>query len=173
MSSKKAGLWTFDVAFATLQLFFVILVAVTIYFFLTMMVVKDVEIKPLELDVLSYRFLYSNNGINYVNPDIQRSYPGTIDINKFNDEQIKQFFDFKKSESFSAKLTLTDKRDKSEKVAYFNKEWFDRYKPLAFGVSGTGGAKINTKTMPVIITDSKMSFRDQGVLMIEVVSPNE
>ena len=170
----KRGQESFDITFSALQLVFILVVCFTMVIMLMMMVVKDINIKAIETDVMSYRFLYSANGINYRNEDIGRSYPGMIDTEKFTDEQIKKFFDYKDSETMAAKLTLVDKKDKSEKVAYFNKEWFERYKPLAItNLPGSGGAQIDAKEIPVIITDSRMSFQSQGLLRVEVVTPNE
>ena len=171
---KKGDADTFDIAFSALQLGFIVVVVITMVILLAMMVIKDINIKPVETDVMAYRFLYSANGLNYKNDDTGRSYPGMIDIEKFNDDKIKDFFDFKDSDTMAAKLTLFNQNDQSEKVAYFNKEWFERYKPLAIiNIPGSGSAQMSTKTLPVIITDQQMSYQNQGILRIEVVTPNE
>lgn len=172
MKSKK-GLWAFDVGFSVVQLIFVVLVTFTMVIFLSLMIRSEMDVKDVETDVLAYRFLYSPNGFNYKDNDIGRSYPGYIDIDKFNDNKVNEFFNFKKSEMMAAKLTLINRNDKSEKTVYFNKKWFDAYKPrAAANVGGSGGAEISTKMLPVTITDSKMSFKDQGILKIEIVTPN-
>ncbi|MFH1317135.1 MAG: hypothetical protein ABII01_06450 [Candidatus Woesearchaeota archaeon] len=170
--SKKAW-FGFQAPFAVMWTFFVLLVVMTIIGMISFMVVTRIDIKDVETDVMAYRFLYSPNGFTYKNEMIQRNYPGFVDMEKFNEDTLDKMLSYKNNEILTAKLTLKNLEDGKENIIYFNKEWFDRYYPLALTkIPGPGGATISTKSFPVIIVDSIFEDQKQGTLKIDVVMPN-
>ena len=147
------------------------LMLVVIVSLVTFLLLVDINISPLETDTLSYSFLYSVNGFSYKNEELQRNYPGIIDETKFNPDYMKGII--ADQEHIAARFTLYNLEDKSKKITYYNQEWFDRWYGLAITMlSGPGGATLNTKNVPVTITDSKMSKLQKGILTIEIVIPN-
>ena len=110
----------------------------------------------------------------YVNEDIQRVYPGYIDESKFTEEHINSFVQFSNDQIIAAQLTLInlEKENDEGTIVYYNQEWFERWFPLAItGLPGPGGAFLDEKLLPVIITDTEFSQQQQGLLRILIVKP--
>ena len=144
---------------------------VVIVTLVTFLLLVDINISPIETNTLSYTFLYSMNGFSYKNEEIQRNYPGVIDESKFNPDYLKGII--ADQQHIAARFTLNNLEDKSKKTAYYNQEWFDRWYGLAItNLPGPGGAALDIKSVPVTITDSKMSKMQKGILTIEIVMPN-
>jgi hypothetical protein len=169
MKSKKA--MEFALTFSVMWLIYLVLMLVVIVTLINFLLMVDLNIAQTETEVMVNNFIYSYNGFSYKNEELQRNYPNYIDINKFDEKNIGKFE--AGQQHLAARFILKDIKQGTSKTVYYNKEWFDKWYGLAItGLPGPGGATKTTKSLPVIITDSKNAYEKQGMLIIEVVTPN-
>lgn len=95
-------------------------------------VVTNVNTEAAEMELFIERFLYSPDGFIYYDSDINRYYPGTLDLSKFNDEKINNMLFFN-DEFMSIKFDIVFE-DNSVITAYYNK----RHYLLYHDISGVG-----------------------------------
>lgn len=106
-------------------LVYLIVLSMVLYFIVQIAkqgLAADLETKGLEYDLLMNRLLYSPNSISYTDTTIGRTYPGIIDMNKFNEETLNKTFG--DSKRFGMKVNL------GKDTIYYNKESYDEFQPL-------------------------------------------
>jgi len=81
-------------------------------------------------EILMNRFLYSPTCFSYVNTQISRSFPGIIDINKFNTETLDTCVYFGEANEYAAAhftLHYLDTEEESETI--YNRRAYEEWKP--------------------------------------------
>lgn len=124
---------------------FVILTLVNLY------VVTNVDTKDTEVAVLVNRILYSPNGIVYSDKELERAYPGIVDLARFDETLLNNAIDLPGNRIIAAKLTLLDS-NKEVKSIYFNKQWYENWAPKKY-MGGPGGATKFKKSVYVLIME--------------------
>ena len=167
---NKKGM-SFEIAFSIMWLIFLTFVLLAIVALVNMLILSTSNTKEIQAEAFVYHILYSPQGISYTNEVIQRTYPGKIDEKKFSQEFMDSTVKANDNKMLSARITIRKADDKSPVVIIYNKEWFDKWFPLAeTNLPGPGGATSITKTLPVIIKNNEKET--QGMLTIDVVMPN-
>lgn len=158
------------------KLLLLVAVILVLLFLVRMYVVTNIDTKDAEAAVLINRILYSPNGIAYYDEELERAYPGIIDLDKFNDSVLERAITLPENRIIAAKLILSDLNKENPKEIFFNKKWYDNLAPRQH-LSGPGGATITTKESYVLvkledcidskeITDAKIDGCDK-ISMIE------
>jgi hypothetical protein len=156
---------------------------------LGLFITKDFDTTTLETEVFANRLFHSPNSIMLTDNQTNRTYPGIIDMNKFNSETLEKSFIFGEEERFLAFLELhnesfdfNDKREKPfyllednktlVKTAFYHETDFRRIYPLAFrGVQGPGSGRITgLKIIPVNYYQD--NIMKKGSLRIFIIKVN-
>jgi len=163
---NKKGFAGLDLTQWLLRLLFLTVVVFTCVFLIRMYIVNNVDIVNTEMDLFTYRVLYSPNGIMKVDESLGRVYPGVIDIEKFRDGEniTSRMIDYGDTNYYiAAKFWLKEKNE----VFYYNKGGYDMWKPLTGIGGGTdlGSVASLHKEIFVLVDNEK------DTLVIDVVSP--
>lgn len=174
--NKKASM---DTILNLFRLLFVIVVFISIVFLARVFVVEKVDVFEIESKLLANRIAISNN-INYIDPDIGRTYTGMIDLEKFTSDDfaeklLNSIYYGKINSEASAKITLKDlDANPDYEVTYeqfYNKELYNEKKVLVEArLIGSGAAKKLETKFYVLIKDKDEIRR--GILNVDAVLPN-
>jgi len=171
---NKKGLFSEDAVFMILNLLLLIIVAVFLVFLINLFTVQELDIQRLEAEVLKDRILYSKNCISFYDSEIDRSYPGIIDMEKFSEENLKNcLFFVEENRNIATKLTLLNPNNEEIKTIYYNKEWYDKWLPL-IGIPGPGGVKDFSYTLNMIVktNENNKEKYENSFLNFEIIVPN-
>ncbi|MBD3259076.1 hypothetical protein GF371_00430 [Candidatus Woesearchaeota archaeon] len=131
---NKKG-FTFNQLFKLLELAFLLIIILSFVFLTRHTVQKSTDTSSAEAYSYLHSMLYSKNGILYHDSDIDRQYPGIIDVSRFNDIYLDSSMLLNLSENVelpAAKLALLDQSG-MVREAYWHKKWYDRLYPKAGG----------------------------------------
>lgn len=137
---------------------------------------NEVDIFDAESEMIIQRLMYSRDSFTYHDADIDRLYPGMLELDKFTEQTLYSMFNPAGDDGHLAlRLTLaiwTKSGQQSDvKQIYLNKENFDKWIVLT-GFLGRGGKKLRTETFQVTaLGQNNQKFI--GDLKIEVVMPND
>ncbi len=151
--------------------FFVLLIM--IFSFMAM----RVELKEAEARAYLNRVIFSQDSIYYYDDELERSYPGIVDIKKFNDNTLNLSMDFRsaiESENtyLAMSLNITYQRPGMENaVAYHNGKWYDRFLPRV-GKRGKGGARMWQEDYFVTVMDEQGNL-EPGTMNVRLLMPND
>jgi len=131
----------------------------------------NVNVKPVENDVLMNRIFYAPNSIMHVDNVTGVVYPGIIELSNFTNEVLDKSIIYFYERHAAAKLSLYNQEKKLIKTAYLNGLWFDRLEPLARNyITGAASAWIYYKSLPIVYMENDV--KQAGFLEIEVLIPN-
>jgi hypothetical protein len=168
---NKKAIFSEDAVLMILNLLLLIIVAVLLVFLIGLFTVNELNVQRMEAEVLKDRILYSKNCISYYDSEIDRSYPGIIDLAKFKEESLENCLYFKeKQNNVAARISLTDAKDYEYKSVYYNKDWFENWQPLV-AIPGPGGTKAFAYTLNVVVRDENENFKEY-YLNFEILVPN-
>jgi len=168
---NKKALYSEDAVLMILNLLLLIIVAVVLVFLINMFTVNELNVQGLEADVLKSRILYSKNCISFYDSDIDRSYPGIIDIKKFNEDTLNNCIYFKdENRNIAAKLILADSKNQEIKTIYYNEVWYENWLPL-ISIPGPGGSKSFSSDLNMVMKDETGAFKDV-FLNLQIIIPN-
>ncbi|HIH23609.1 TPA: hypothetical protein HA251_01100 [Candidatus Woesearchaeota archaeon] len=137
---------------------------------------RDVEGDAVERAAMIYRLYYDGNLIMYKDPLIGRTYPGIIDLERFDEKRLADTYSGRSALSdesrIAACLELNWTQGRHEpRVICTDRRTFEKYSPLAqSGLFGAGGASMERASFPVTIKDK--SSLAPGTLTITVVRRN-
>ncbi len=123
------------------RLIFISIVLVTFYIFVRMAISRDINTEELEANVIITRLLYQPDGIIYYDDNLNRYYPGVIDLAKFNEARINNSLFMENNSYYTFNMTLYDKDMKLVKSIMFNPEKFGIFKN-AYDAAPAEGAKV-------------------------------
>jgi hypothetical protein len=139
-----------------------------IFVFIMVMIVTNSALKltidtfDTEAEILSYKLFYSRGGISVYDSEIDRVYPGIIDLEKFLDtenmeSELMNIIEYKADTDYlSAKIEIFDEGIKMIDPVYFNRYHFLRWYPIAMTkAKGDGGAKLVEKSYYVLLKDKR------------------
>ena len=142
------------------------LIVVMIVSLVSLSVRNEADIRPGALAVYENVFIYAPGGIHPMDPVTGRSDPFTIDSAAFNDQTLAAMMQHANNRFAGGMFTLRDNVDGSTQYAYWDREIYDRYRPLASS-RGTGRSVLRRTTHDVRII--KQGIMHPGNLTIELV----
>lgn len=150
------------------RVFLLVVLVFVIYGLISLGIKNNADISQAESELILQRILYSTQGISYYDLELQRLYPGTVDLNKFTTRYLESIFSLpNEDQHISARIELKT-NDLEIAPVYINEEWFNRWLPLT-SFLGKGGKNLATETLPITII--KDNNKIQGILRIEVITP--
>jgi len=170
-----------DISFNTIlwvpKIIFAIIVLFTIVLLIRSFIVTELDIFNAEADIFVQRILMSRNGISYIDPDLDRTYPGIIDENAFRSVDIDTILNTSiyygdTNKKIAANITLIRENGEFVRSIIYNPDYFYRWKELlrAHWVRGPGGVRGKTKDIQVLIKEQDRL--KNGMLKVEVIIPN-
>lgn len=151
--------------YSILRILFIALLFYIVYLFAYSQIKVNIDIDDTKSLIFVKRLLYSPNSIAYTNSITGRTYPGIIDLDRFNSATLEKAFNFSKN-NIAAKIELTDLEGNEKKEIYLNKKWYDRWEPL----TKFEQYKKTIKQRYVLINDN--GKLKKGLLRIDVVLSN-
>jgi len=167
---NKRGFGGIDLTQWLMRLLFLTAVIFSCVFLIRSYIDSDIDISNTEMQIFTYRVLYSPNSIMYTEDNTGRVYPGIVDYDNFlNGENLTmKAIDYTEEKSYlGAKFWLKNK----DKTFYYYKNNYDMYKPLV-GVGGAtdlGGVDYLKRDIFVLVYEDGKYVEDR--LIIEVVTP--
>ncbi len=176
MGNKKC-ITTFEFMLWVLRIIFLVAVMFSIMILIRSYITTTIDISELQGNLLAYRMIYSPNSISNYDSEINRTYPGIIDVRRFESQNAEKFLEKsayygKDSKEAGARLLLKGISNNEERTIYYNEDFFKEQKKLVDSgfTEGPGGAKGYTKKYNVVML-SKGSL-SRGMLTVDVVIPN-
>jgi len=172
----KKGLMSFNILITIVRLIFVMIAMAIVVFMIMHYVVVSIDVFDLESNLFAQRMIYSQNSISYKDSETGRLYPGTIDLNNFNQGTLngllnRYIYYGEGSNYAAAKLDLSYLNDTLIRSAYYDEEWFNNWVERArVGWTGIGQVKSKVNEVYVLIKDGDKMI--PGKLKIEVLMPN-
>lgn len=164
LNKKAVSFKTLNMAF--FRMVFIAIIFIVVYLFTAAWIGQKIDIQDVKNLILVKRILYSPDSISYVDPDTGRTFPGIIDLDKFNDEILNKSFNLDKSNT-AAKLELKNLDTNETNITYLNQKWYERWAPL----STFAQYEKTIKWSYVLI--KKNSQLNRGLLRIDVVIVRE
>lgn len=149
------------------NIIFLMVVIIVLLMFINTFANVNLDTSEIEPEIFVNRLLYSNNALNYC--DEIRCYPGIIDYKLVSNQALLQkrlngsFHSSLESKLLAFHATLYDDGGKKLQDFYFNKVWYDRWKPLTFS------DKYSDTERGAYILYSKDGKFEKGVLKIDLV----
>lgn len=172
--NKRAMLEFRVILFTFYKLIVLLIIALSLYFFVTQFMKTNIDVFDVESEVFAYGVLNSPGGVSYLDKTTGRLYPGTINLDDISilSKRMKEGFYYEKNRYIAAEIVIMNKTKKPiTKPIYYNKEFYEIWYPLgATGVRGVGSAKIKEKTYPIILL--KEGKKTQGFMKLTVAIPN-
>ncbi len=133
---RKAGLqMSFNLVAVIQRLFFILLLSMTLYFFARVYIITEINIQNQRADIFTSQILYSQ-AINQKNNLTQQVQPGKIQLEKFNEQEIKKYIDYSPDLlAARLKITYTKENQPQQKTAYYHQASFERWIELV-GLEG-------------------------------------
>jgi hypothetical protein len=153
---------------------FLVIMLMACVVLIRLFVQQKFDTKDIQAEILVNGLIYSSGGAGYYDSLTGRNYPQIIDLEQLNSTELEQSFYFPNNNLITAKIYVSrDREDETGalKTAYYNKRWYDNWKPLLrANIPGIGGVTEYKKTLPVIYIDSSREEKT-GYVTYEVVQP--
>jgi hypothetical protein len=150
---------------------FIIIIFLSVVLLIRMYIKAEIPTTRLQTEVFFNRLFYSPDAISYNDPYTSRSYPGIIDLGKFNSANIENAINYDYDKMVAAKLIIYDKDNNLVKESYFNQKWYTNWYPLAASsLQGKGSATRTIKTFYVTYFENN-EFKE-GILTVDIIVPN-
>lgn len=175
MKNKK-GTMSFEILMWVPRLAFLVVIMFVIMVLIRSYVTTTIDISELQANIFINRILYSPTGISYFDEDIERTYPGVIESDKFKSQITEKFLEKSiyyggANKEVGAKFVLKDLSENKETIIFYNENFFKEQKKLVdVGFTkGPGGARGYNKKYDVLIFKNMALYK--GILTINVVIP--
>jgi hypothetical protein len=164
MDNKRA-LISGEVIMTIPRILFLIAILFAFVILVKMLIITEVDSRQVESNILINRILFSKDGIAYYDVSLGRSYPGIIDLKKF-EEISKSNPNILDTEIISygsdnpiitAEITLKAE-NKEDIVVYYNKDRFDKWEPRVLPAieGGAGSFKAFKEQRYVLVKDGEI-----------------
>ena len=167
MSKKSAQL---KFMYLVLWALFLSVVLFIIAFFSSAFVRENLDIRDAEARLFMNRLLYSPTGISYMEGDLGRNYPGTVDLEKISNDFLDKSVKMEDNQMMAARINVRSISGRVSKSAIYNELWFMRWLPLA-GKKGSGASTWISEERYVIVYEGD-EFKGPGAIEIDVLMPN-
>ena len=167
LRSKRAI--AFDSVWELVLLLFLLTVVLVFFFIIKWFANISLDTKKAEAETLINRFFYSPSCFSYDNG--VRSYPGIVDIKRFNEKVLEDTIRIDKNREVAARISILDLGGK--RIAgplYYNKKWYERWEPVA-SFKGEGAATRHIESRYILIKDGDRPLTP-AILWFKVLIPN-
>ena len=147
------------------KLLFLAVIVFAVFFMAKFYVSVIVVSEDTRCNVFVDQVLYSREGIIYIDPVINRPYPGVIDLTRFNSEILDGMMQPKKSGIIAAELKLITESE--TKKAMYNERGFNLWLPRTFG----GDFVMKGFKIPVLYKTG--DALKEGILDIDVITSKD
>ena len=156
---------------------YLVIAFLSVVFLLRLLIVINIDSAEANARILNNRLLYSPNAISYLDLDINRGYPGIIDIGKYrnlenipiNEIDSKIITYGGENKLMASKLVLKDIETSKEETIFYNKENYEFWEPriLSTVEGGSGSVKSFEEQRYVVIKDN--DNLKKGILRINTI----
>jgi hypothetical protein len=161
---------SYEVIIRTLERLFVIVgLSLFIVIITQSYMVKDVDTFTTETEIYNTALLYSKAGISFYHPEIERLYPGIIDVSKFTTDTTTNLFPDRNHLSGVIILNATD--GSMIKRIVVDSDRYKRWKPLT-SYEGPGATRKSVRVHRVQYIDNGWYTPKTGYLTVEWVMKN-
>ena len=172
--NKKAVV--FNVLMWFFKIFFLIIVLFSLVLLIRSFIITELDIFNAESDIFIQRILMSRTGISYYDKDVDRLYPGIIDIGRFTLPTIERILNESiyfgtENKKIAASLTLKNEIGTTIKTIIFNSDFYFTWEKMykAQWLKGPGGINVKARKFEVLIKGTELK---RGSLDIVVIIPN-
>ena len=171
LRKSKKGI-AFNVTMMIPRFIFLVVVSLAIVVMVRSFVITNIDTGGAEAKIFAERVMYSSSALAYYDEDIDRVYPGVVDMGNFVESRLENSIKYPNPRVLAANITLYDKNQRRVmESVYYNEVWYKNWYPKAVsGVSGSGGVGTIEITKPVIYKNS--TSENMGFLVFEVLMPN-
>ena len=155
------------------RLMFFSFVALTVVLLVRSYIVYTVDVKDAEMEVQANRLIYSPACLAYFDETLERSYPGVVDVRKFQGALLDNCMHYGERNDYMAmNITLrpVDEPGGSIAGAVYNSEGWEAWMPRV-GTPGPGGVTVLKVKRLVLYRDADAELKS-AILDIVVVVPN-
>lgn len=173
IESSRKGIMSMYFVTWMMRFIFLVIVLVVCVVLISKFLNNRFNTQDVQAEVLMNGMIYGPGGIGYVDPLTSRMYPEIIDVSQLNAAELDYAFYFPNNNLITAKVDLRKQGEQYPmKTVYYNKEWWDNWKPLLArkNLKGIGGVTDYTKTIPVIIRDENGDL-SSGYVDFQFVQP--
>jgi len=160
---SRKGILSFNFVSMIPRFIFLVIMLVSVATLFNLFLNEKFQIKDIQAEVFVSGLIYGHGGIGYYDALTGRYYPEIIDLDQLEGSSLDQAFYREDNYLIAAKIEVSKVRNPGsntgiKKVVFFNKEWYDNWKPfLKLRLPGIGGIHEYKKTLPVM-------YRDEGIL---------
>ena len=158
------------------RLIFLVIAIFSVSLLIRFFIIENIDISNTEASVFSDKILLSKS-LNYFDKDAERYEVGTIDLKKFQSDDVSSSLEneisYNEKKKIGAKISLKNlNKNTNYQDIFYRKDFYEEKKVLvdAGFTKGQGGAKSKTKSSYVLLEDG-ISL-DKGIITIEVVMSN-
>ena len=176
MFNKSARTISDHLVFWIPKFLYLTIAFLSVVFLVRMLVINHIDASGAEAKILTNRIYFSPNIISYYDPDIERAYPGIVDIEKYTKLQSLEInsldaksMAYSDNKLIAAKITLKNMETNAEYVIFYNKENYDYWEPriLSTVIGGSGSVKsINEQRYVLIKIGNQLQ---KGILKMQVI----
>lgn len=168
------------------KILFTIILMTAIVFLVSAYIKVDIDTIESEANIFYNRIIFAKGGISYYDSDLDKVYPGLIDINHFTDpdlpDKLESLISFteKDKRRMAARIALYDAQGLVHEV-FHNEKHYTYLLPLSYQGTGPGASTRVDHVLYARIMDSK-KIEDRkketdskilpGKLVITVLIPN-
>ena len=176
---NKKGNVVFNGLMWIIKIIFLVAVLFSLVFLVRSFIVTELDIFNAETDIFVQRILLSRNGVSYIDEDLDRLYPGIVDMDKFLSPDFEDILNHsiyfgEVNKKIASNITLLDEDGDTIRTVIYNPEYFFRWKEMleAQWLRGPGGVGGKKKQFQVLIKSADSADLRPGLLIVEVVIPN-
>jgi len=152
------------------RIIFLVIVMFSVVLLISKFAVESINVQKLQAEVFTNRFLYSPNGILYLDPDTQQTTFAVIDPAKITNQNLDKLMNYSEEFFIAGQVSLYDQNNNLVSSAIYNNKTFYRWIPIARGdISGQGGVKESniTKSVQYVQENNKKN----GLLLVTILQP--
>ena len=153
-----------EMVFFIPRILFLTAVLFAVVILIKIFIIGIIDVREAESAILVNRLLYTKNGLSYYDEDLNRIYPGIIDLNSFNELSLNNPNRFDNTiisygsdnPIISAKITLKQE-GRRDLIAFYNKNRYDKWEPrvLVTVKGGAGSVKSFNDRKYVLVKDGE------------------
>jgi len=163
------------------RILFLIAILFAVIVLIKILIITTIDIREVESSILVNRLLFSKDVFSYYDKNVERLYPGIIDLeefqeislnnpNKLDTDTLAYGPDNPPNNPIIAAKIILEQEGKDDIIAYYNKERFDRWEPRILpGIKGGAGSfKLFREKKYVLVKEGEIL--SPGVLDFFVIS---
>ena len=161
----KKGLLAEEMIFFIPRILFLTAVLFAVVILIKVFLIGVVDVREVESKILVNRLLYAKNGLSYYDGDLNRVYPGIIDLKRFSElgsnnpnELDSKIINYGADNPLiSAKVTLKQE-GRGSLIVYYNRDRYDKWEPrvLASVKGGAGSVKAFSDKRYILVKDGEI-----------------